>query len=1167
VRPPGISSVELFADRFVATGRGGFLDLARGCRVDVRIAAVGTLADRLRWAERCAALAGLWHPNLVRLIDYGLVGSEHRFEAIDPVPERASRRRRALAGVRSAVAFIAESGLSSGQPSTARIVECDGCLLLDLDDTMGYPLDVEPAAEEARWQPIWGRSRPEPVDPIAAVVLQPRPSVTQIVEALECGGPPGVRAIDLHAYEGGGLRTALLLIAREARLRGYVPVAVDLVHRWRGLLRALAGRHVLLIDRAGRQGHGGASIASLTALGLTSLRSNVLLRASSGPDCPREAILLDPLPASALVRMVRTFPPRALSAQDVQEAARFAGGCPGVFLARLCHRYARVSRPRLSSPFFVAEAAMPYVAPSAGPKVVPADPGLVKAHERAARAESLVESGRHAAAERLFRSACAALERRGDRDRAARCALRLGELCRDRGRPREAIGAFQLARRAAPGSGLEVESAIRIGSARVDQGRLIEAEAVLRSALAAAGGLNARDLRVAASAALARMLYWQARYDEAGAVLAPLLADLSALASYETQLIAVHIQAGRLAVARRDLVAGGRHAAAAMDAALRLARPRPLAAAHTLMAVIHAALRDCEALQHHVRMGVVEARRAHAPLQALRLRLALADGLVRAGRAGPAARLAVRLARLSRARVPALLRARTLVVLAAALPEWPAAAAWRRELDRFLRASGACALMKPPREEPAMNVLQELAEVLRICHESEDDLAALGRVCANVRERVRASAVAVIGAPPHERPLSSAGLGWPGEPVAARRAIATGLDVPPARSACGLEAASPVRYGGQTIAALACRWPAAAEPDAPLAGALMSAAAAACAPSVRAALDRLSAPAVQPGVELLGVSTAIDAVRRAVARAAAAPFPVLIEGESGSGKELVARAVHRGGARRSARFCAINCAALTDELVEAELFGHARGAFTGALGERIGLFEEAHDGTLFLDEVSELSPRAQAKLLRTLQEGEIRRIGENVPRRVDVRVIAASNRPLASEAEAGRFRNDLRYRLDVIRIVVPPLRDRPEDIPVLARHFWASAIARTGSRATLDSEMLVALARYDWPGNVRELQNVLASLAVHAPRRGRIGPATLPDHIERSAAAPSASLEEARLAFERRFVRAALARAAGRRGLAAAELGLSRQGLTKLLRRLEIDDVQESVKAEAAGNE
>jgi transcriptional regulator with GAF, ATPase, and Fis domain len=267
---------------------------------------------------------------------------------------------------------------------------------------------------------------------------------------------------------------------------------------------------------------------------------------------------------------------------------------------------------------------------------------------------------------------------------------------------------------------------------------------------------------------------------------------------------------------------------------------------------------------------------------------------------------------------------------------------------------------------------------------------------------------------------------------------------------------------------------------------------------------------------------------------------------------LVARAIHRGGPRRDRPFRTLNCAAIPDDLAEAELFGHVRGAFTGAIGDRTGVFEEAHSGTLFLDEVGELSPRAQAKLLRVLQEGEIRRVGENLSRRVDVRILAATNRDLGADTDTGTFRRDLLYRLDVIRIALPPLRDRVEDIPLLVDHAWRDAVSRVGSRATLSASTVAALARYHWPGNVRELQNVLAALAVRCPKRGVVPPSALPPTFAAPQGSAAWRLEEARRTFEERFVRAALARTGGHRGRAAAELGVSRQGLTKLMSRLGI---------------
>src|SRR5688572_2262092 len=303
--------------------------------------------------------------------------------------------------------------------------------------------------------------------------------------------------------------------------------------------------------------------------------------------------------------------------------------------------------------------------------------------------------------------------------------------------------------------------------------------------------------------------------------------------------------------------------------------------------------------------------------------------------------------------------------------------------------------------------------------------------------------------------------------------------------------------------------------------------------------------------EIVGGSAALDQLRRSIVRAAGAPFAVLIEGESGVGKELVARAIHRLGPRVQRRFCDLNCAALPDELVEAELFGHARGAFTGAAADRPGLFEEASGGTLFLDEVSELSLRAQAKLLRVIQQQEVRRLGEGHTRPVDVRVVAAANRSMTEEVAAGRFRADLLYRLDVVRLRVPPLRERPEDVPALAEMFWQTAAARVGSAATLGDGVCHALTAYAWPGNVRELQNVLAALVVAAPPRGRVPASLLPARLL-EAQPHRLTLAEVRTACEREAVRAALGRAGGRRTGAARELGLTRQGLLKTMQRLDL---------------
>jgi DNA-binding NtrC family response regulator len=452
------------------------------------------------------------------------------------------------------------------------------------------------------------------------------------------------------------------------------------------------------------------------------------------------------------------------------------------------------------------------------------------------------------------------------------------------------------------------------------------------------------------------------------------------------------------------------------------------------------------------------------------------------------------------------------------------------------------------------DMVDDCVDVLALCQDTEDERVALSRVSAFLCERLQASSVAFVardGASP--RVLSRVGSSSAAVDLALR-AMDTGVAVAPGAEGPS-ESASPVRHATEVIGALWCRWGAGMPIAAQQATTLLGVAAAAAAPSVRLMLSRLAPPgrAQNPVPELVGESAAMVAVRDAIVRAAQSPFPVLIEGESGSGKELAARAIHARSGRRERRFCAINCAALVDDLVEAELFGHARGAFTGAHAERAGLFEDANGGSLFMDEVAELSLRVQAKLLRVLQENEVRRLGETVMRKIDARIVAATNRPLAKEVASGTFRADLWYRLDVVRIQLPPLRERLEDLPLLVRHLWQSLAPRVGTRAVLSPAAIGALAAYPWPGNIRELQNVLASMLVSAPRAGLIGSSSLPAHIARVAASErDATLAAARRQFEERYVRAALARAGGRTKHAARDLGVSRQGLMKLMGRLGI---------------
>jgi DNA-binding NtrC family response regulator len=226
--------------------------------------------------------------------------------------------------------------------------------------------------------------------------------------------------------------------------------------------------------------------------------------------------------------------------------------------------------------------------------------------------------------------------------------------------------------------------------------------------------------------------------------------------------------------------------------------------------------------------------------------------------------------------------------------------------------------------------------------------------------------------------------------------------------------------------------------------------------------------------ELLGTSAPMRELRRLLERVAAAPYPALILGESGTGKELAARAIHAKSPRASGPFVAANCAAIPENLLEAELFGHAKGAFTGAERERAGLFEQAHGGTLFLDEVACLSPRAQEALLRALENGEIRRVGGTKTERVDVRVVAATNENLEDESA---FRRDLYYRLNVLRLEIPPLRERAEDLPLLAEKLLARVEAESGLKRRLAPDAHAALAAHRWPGNVRELENALRRAA------------------------------------------------------------------------------------------
>ena len=319
------------------------------------------------------------------------------------------------------------------------------------------------------------------------------------------------------------------------------------------------------------------------------------------------------------------------------------------------------------------------------------------------------------------------------------------------------------------------------------------------------------------------------------------------------------------------------------------------------------------------------------------------------------------------------------------------------------------------------------------------------------------------------------------------------------------------------------------------------------------------------GWRRVGVVTADASMRepfRRLVRFAPQNVTVLVLGESGSGKEAAARAVHTLSSRSGGPFVSVNVPAIPEALLESELFGHVRGAFTGAERDRRGLLEEASGGTIFFDEIGDLGLPLQAKLLRSLQERELRRVGENRARAVDVRVVSATSRDLAKEVEAGRFREDLYYRLHVAIIALPPLRERGRDALLLARHFldrFANEFARGPLRLTPEAQKI--LLAHQWPGNVRELQNALCQAAALAESGGAVSGELLPASIRPGLRAAGAvgDYRSRIAAHRRRIVREALERSGGNRSRAARDLGLSRQALLYLMKELAISSPRSRV--------
>jgi DNA-binding NtrC family response regulator len=1185
----GSRMVSLVADRFLPVTPSLARDLATNGMARLRIERAA--GDHVGWLDRCATLTGLWHPALAACLDFGAVGAAHRFEAyaVALPPRRAPAPSVGSAGVEHAVAaFLRACGVEPGA------LEGDAYDERGQSVVVPGPIGSGPAAAVA----------PADAQGSLGLRLVPRAIVRALAERLGEQASPGVVRIEVVAPPGSGGRVLLHHCAREGRRLGWVPVATTTIawherrpHEGREALEAtLADRHVLLLHDG--RAHDALPVTTLAravlGLGQRSPAPRLLI-ALVREATDSTALRLEPLAVDELRAAVVTTDAR-LRARAARVAAR-CGGLPGRLVSAVMGpsafttgegRAAGASRVHDGGVSYGAAAAR---AATATPAILAGALAVPRVRQHVATSTLLLQGGRVAAVTRALRRAEAASARRGDRHLAAHLALTSGRVLLEAGQWEAARDRFAVALGDREGDAPSLAALFAagwLGRLRLDALDPDRSEALLRSAHLAARLCGARGAGTWISSQLARTLWWQGRVEDAraltrappgglpspaeaedrfamsgGAPVPPVAADAAAAADDAERLddmwghVAFAIEGARAALACGDHVSAMRSLSAARALA-SAGGAKTCAEVWVARAWWEAVSGDADALVHTMREGLRTARRARDRLVAVELRLVTLEGLVRAGRRAAARRMARRLARVP-AGLPPLLEQR--VRLAVAIVEArPAAGALRTRLVR--RGIGACApggagllLDWPTWSAPrSPRMLDDVLEVVRVCQEEDDAGRALAGVARLLRARLRASLAAFLVGSRHQAMIADP-VGARASLAVARRALENGVAVEPAAIDGATEAAVPIRFGGAVIGALACRWAVGADVDPSAAMVLLGAAATAVAPCLET-LGRVVEPPglAQLEAELLGASEAMHDVRRAIARAADAPYPVMILGESGVGKELVARAVHRASVRRARSFCAVNCAALPDELLEAELFGHARGAFTGAAIDRRGLFEEADGGVLFLDEVGELSPRGQAKLLRVLQDGEVRRLGELAPRRVDVRVVAATNRVLEREVEAQRFRRDLLYRLDVIRIVVPPLRERVEDVPVLAGAFWQRAAERVGSRAELGDAALAALARHDWPGNVRELQNVIAALVVNAPRRGRVGAPVVGAVLSQVVAtACPVTLDEARRHFETRFIRAALARTGGHRGRAAAELGLTRQGLSKLMGRLGVE--------------
>jgi transcriptional regulator with GAF, ATPase, and Fis domain len=1150
-------AMRLVADRFVVRheASAGFAhDLATRQFVWLDVADAGDAAAQRVWLRRCDELFRLRHPALAPLVDYGSLGQAHRFEAWSAAGRWRGSAGQATLVANRARAFLRRIGLSAGDCAN-RVFDLRGVAAVVPASDAGYAT----SADSADFGEAPGVA--------LGIVLVDRPGVAALREIVRNVDDRRPRIACLWGCSGSGVSTALLTMAREARLNALIPIDVQDLHTHAPLV---AGRSVFVIDRSPA-----VHLTTLVQAALAATAAHVHLIAGGVERRGIDSVPLGTIAVDDLVSAVRPAAADAKAKDRLRRAAERASGLPGRFARSLWAQPVDVRR-RMSVPTSrVAEPVACYrnsgAAGGAGspdlvvePTDTPGEGGWAAPGELAAlrrrleHANALLATGRHAPGLRLLRQSTAALARRGAWTSAVQGALTTAIELLKRGRPRDAIRVLDDAQEYAGRSGDSrqlLEIAALMGECRLDLGKLDEAERLLTAARAAARAAADRWRAFTIATSLARCLFWRGEYADAAAALEADGADVTSPAESVRRLRVAAGIALALADPARALasVAEARTQAADGDGRLR-------ADIEHTSAFIKLRIGDFEGAAADAAVSLAQARVARHPIRALCARLLLAEADRRRGVPRDEDRLAA-LRRLAAA-APPLVKARCDLIAALADGTGDRAAVARQMAATGLKALELFGLSTGlDASAPAERLVADAVGILHVCQHADDEAVVLKEVCARIRRQLHAAAAAFVGRTATACDLVAAD-GARIETQVAQRSMEAGLTIGPHRAHEFVEAAAPVQFGGEMLGALCVRWTIGSTHDRTHAAGVLSMAAAAAAPVLSAVLLRRAHTGQPVASELIGVTAPIAELRRAIASAAAAPFAVLIEGESGSGKELVARAIHKGSPRRDRAFCTLNCAALPDDLVESELFGHARGAFTGAVTDRAGVFEEAHAGTLFLDEIGELSPRAQAKLLRVLQEGELRRIGENIARRIDVRVVAATNRDLRREVEAGRFRQDLLYRVDVVRIAVPPLRERREDVAALVDHYWADAARRTGSHAALAAATRAALARYDWPGNVRELQNVLAALAVRSPKRGVVPPTALPPHIApRAPGSPGGNvrqaeacrLDAARRTFEEGFVRAALVRAGGHRGRAADELGVTRQGLTKLMSRLGIE--------------